>query len=149
MIWKGWEAIEKFTFVLLVFTFFSSASDVYQSYMMRETLVASQRPALYLGLPGGQVADFVTEEGREQVALHFQNYGQSAARNTFIETWPIVFTRGRPRQSQYSPARGRERWSRHPPRFPYCPLSTLPRCDAGRAGGWDKTVGYCWTCPLR
>jgi hypothetical protein len=63
---------------------------------MHEQFVASQRAAIYLGLPDGSTG------GLEQTgvfALHFRNYGTSPAENVLIETWPAVIPNDRSQQS--------------------------------------------------
>lgn len=54
-------------------------------------LIVNQRPAVHLGLPDGKIAAFVTVGGEEKIALYFRNYGQSTARLTIVETWPIIY----------------------------------------------------------
>jgi hypothetical protein len=54
---------------------------------MHEQFVASQRAAIYLGLPDGSTGEL---EQTGVFALHFRNYGPSPAENVLVEVWPVV-----------------------------------------------------------
>jgi hypothetical protein len=54
---------------------------------MHDQFVATQRAAIYLGLPDGSTGE-LTQTG--VFALHFRNYGPSPAENVIVEVWPAV-----------------------------------------------------------
>jgi hypothetical protein len=54
---------------------------------------ATQRTAVYLGLPNGNIAEF---DNNNQIVLHFRNYGQSTAENTLPEAWPLIAVLNKP-----------------------------------------------------
>jgi hypothetical protein len=51
---------------------------------------ATQRAAVYLGLPDGKFAEFASQREKLQVLLYFRNYGGQTARDTIVEAWPIA-----------------------------------------------------------
>jgi hypothetical protein len=63
---------------------------------MHEQFVASQRAAIYLGLPDGSIGEL---EQTGIFALHFRNYGPSPAENVQVEIWPAVIPYDHPQLS--------------------------------------------------
>ncbi len=76
--------------------FLLAAVGIWQACLTRiankqsaDNFVATQRAAVYLGLPDGTIGGFSSDNS--QVILQFRNYGASVAENTVIEIWPITF----------------------------------------------------------
>jgi hypothetical protein len=104
---------------------------------MHEQFVASQRPAIYFGLPDGSTGE-LQEAG--VFALHFRNYGPSPAENVSIEIWPAVipYNRTKPSYEQtleipafqgFSSNRAHATGFPIPPGFPFTIRKTIDLTD--------------------
>jgi hypothetical protein len=107
---------------------------------MHEQFVASQRAAIYLGLPDGSTGEL---EQTGVFALHFRNYGPSPAENVLIEVWPTVIpyehrpplyerTMEIPAFQGFDPTRAHSTGSPIPPGFPFTIHKTIDSAD------WQK-----------
>lgn len=104
---------------------------------MHEQFVASQRAAIYLGLPDGSTGE-LQEAG--VFALHFRNYGPSPAENVLVEIWPAVipYNRTKPSYEQtleipafqgFGSSRSHSTGFPIPPGFPFSVRKTIDLTD--------------------
>jgi hypothetical protein len=104
---------------------------------MHEQFVASQRAAIYLGLPDGSTGEL---EQTGVFALHFRNYGPSPAENVLIEVWPAIVPSNHPRPLYerrleipafrgFDPARAHSTGFPIPPGFPFTIRKTIDSND--------------------
>ena len=57
-----------------------------QNIQARQAFIATQRAALYVGLPSGSIAD--VRDANALLTVHIRNYGPTTAENALIEIWP-------------------------------------------------------------
>jgi hypothetical protein len=104
---------------------------------IREQFVASQRAAIYLGLPDGSTGEL---EQPGVFALHFRNYGLSPAENVLIEVWPAVISYDHPQPlyerrleipafQGFDPTRAHSTGFPIPPGFPFTIHKTIASDD--------------------
>lgn len=89
--WRDWEPMEKFTFVIALFTIVYSVVAIGQYFITKNTLVVSQRAFVYAkhaNIVGGEPADPLPPNTSRKVDVTFGNSGQTWARN---ETATINF----------------------------------------------------------
>jgi hypothetical protein len=83
-------------FVYTTITAFQWCTLLESNRINRKSFEETQRAAVYLGRPDGEIGEFMPGKDILRIVLYFRNAGGTAAQRTVIDTWPITTTLGGP-----------------------------------------------------
>jgi hypothetical protein len=93
-----------FALLSAIVSVISVAAAWFSSCQSQRRFAYSQRASVILGSPDGNLGEFAFSGPDARLMLHFKNYGQSAAKNTLVELWPVVVIPDKPAIVQKIPA---------------------------------------------